>query len=115
MATRMVQLSSELAERIETFKTSLYCSELLASIQPLSGQAEGKHGLSCSVLVGDEMHEWPNGDLYEFVKQSEIKREQPLEILISTAGQARRGYGWVLWEESLKIRDGPSTIRPRSS
>jgi phage terminase large subunit-like protein len=105
MATRMVQLSSELAERIETFKTSLYCSELLASIQPLSGQAEGKHGLSCSVLAGDEMHEWPNGDLYEFVKQSEIKREQPLEILISTAGQARRGYGWVLWEESLKIRD----------
>jgi phage terminase large subunit-like protein len=114
MATRMVQLSPSLAEHIETFKTSLYCAELLASIQPMSGQAEGKHGLSCSVLVGDEMHEWAHGDLYEFVKQSEIKREQPIEILISTAGQARRGYGWVLWEESLKIKDGtfddPTTL-----
>jgi len=114
MATRMVQLSPALAERIETFKTSLYCPELLASVKPLSGQAEGKHGLSCSVLVGDEMHEWRDGDLYEFVKQSEIKREQPLEFLISTAGQARKGYGWTLWEESLRIRDGtfddPTTL-----
>lgn len=114
MATRMVQLSPALADRIETFKTALYCPELLASVTPMSGQAQGKHGLSCSVLVGDEMHEWPDGDLYEFVKQSEIKREQPLEILISTAGRARWGYGWVLWEESLKIRDGtfddPSTL-----
>lgn len=105
-ATRMVQLSPTLPEYIETFKTSLYCSTLLSSIKPLSGQAEGKHGLSCSVLVGDEMHEWKNGDLYEFVNQSELSREQPIEILISTAGQAQRSYGWTLWEESLKIRDG---------
>lgn len=105
-ATRMVQLSPSLPEYIETFKTSLYCSTTLSAIKPLSGQAEGKHGLSCSVLVGDEMHEWKNGDLYEFVNQSELSREQPLEILISTAGQAQRSYGWVLWEESLKIRDG---------
>ena len=104
-ATRMVQLSPSLPEYIETFKTSLYCSTTLSFIKPLSGQAEGKHGLSCSVLVGDEMHEWKNGDLYEFVNQSELSREQPLEILISTAGQAQRSYGWVLWEESLKIRD----------
>lgn len=109
-ATRMVQLSPWLLgddrNGFETLKTSIYCSALGASIKPLSGQAEGKHGLSCSVLVGDEMHEWKNGDLYEFVNQSELSREQPLEILISTAGQAQRSYGWVLWEESLKIRDG---------
>lgn len=104
--TRMVQLSPWLPKYLDTFKTSIYCPETGSAIQSLSGNAEGKHGLACSVLVGDEMHEWPNGDLYEFVNQSEIKREQPLEILISTAGQAQRGYGWVLWEESLKIRSG---------
>lgn len=113
-ATRMVQLSPSLPEYIETFKTSLYCSTTLSFVKPLSGQAEGKHGLSCSVLVGDEMHEWKDGDLYEFVHQSELSREQPLDILISTAGQARKSHGWVLWEESLKIRDGtfdiPSTL-----
>jgi len=102
----MVQLSPALPEYIETFKTALYCPSTLSAIKPLSGKAEGKHGLSCSVLVGDEMHEWGNGDLYEFVNQSELAREEPLEILISTAGQAQRGYGWVLWEESLRIRDG---------
>jgi phage terminase large subunit-like protein len=113
-AKRMVQLSPILPDHIDMLKTSLYCSTLGAVVRPLTGKAEGKHGLSCSILVGDEMHEWPNGDLYEFVHQSELSREQPLEILISTAGQARRSHGWTLWEESLKIADGtfdiPSTL-----
>jgi phage terminase large subunit-like protein len=56
------------------------------------------------------MHEWRNGDLYEFVHQSELSREEPLDILISTAGQARKSHGWVLWEESLKIADGTFDI-----
>jgi phage terminase large subunit-like protein len=113
-ATKMVQHSKELPKYVEAFKTSLYCSTLGAVIRPLTGGAEGKHGLSCSVLVGDEMHEWRDGDLYEFVHQSELSREQPLDILISTAGQARKSHGWVLWEESQKIADGtfdiPSTL-----
>jgi len=83
-------------------------------VRPLTGKAEGNHGLSCSILVGDEMHEWKDGDLYEFVHQSELSRDQPLEILISTAGQARKSQGWVIWEESQKIADGtfdiPSTL-----
>jgi phage terminase large subunit-like protein len=113
-ATRMVQLSPALTEIFDTLRTSLYCSTLGAVIRPLTGKAEGKHGLSCSIMVGDEMHEWKDGDLYEFIHQSELSRDQPLEILISTAGQARKSHGWTMWEESLKIADGtfdiPSTL-----
>lgn len=118
-ATKMVQLSptlvNEYGESIfETMKTSIFCTPLGAVVRPLTGKAQGKHGLSCSILVGDEMHEWKDGDLYEFVHQSELSRDQPLEILISTAGQARKSHGWVLWEESQKIADGtfdvPATL-----
>jgi phage terminase large subunit-like protein len=111
-ARTMVNFSDELKKQppegdgLDVFSTSIFCSALEARIEPLSGEAEGKHGLNCSGLVGDEAHEWDNGDLYTFVHQSEGTREQPLEFIISTAGQARRGYGWELWEECRRIIEG---------
>jgi phage terminase large subunit-like protein len=44
--------------------------ELNASFRPLSGKPQGKHGLNMSGLIGDEIHEWRNGDLYTFVHDS---------------------------------------------
>lgn len=106
-ATAMVQRSATLAAHLECLKPSIYCPSLGASIKPLSGRAEGKHGLSMSGLIGDEIHEWPSGDLYTFVHQSSGARRQPLEFLISTAGR-RSGYGWQVWEECLRVKEDPS-------
>jgi phage terminase large subunit-like protein len=86
-ASAMVTKSAVLAEHLVPFKTSIYCPALNAAFKPLSGKAEGKHGLNCSGLIGDEVHEWKDGDLYQFVHDSESARRQPLEFLISTAGK----------------------------
>lgn len=104
-AGAMVNLSPKLSELLETFKPSIYCAELNASFKPLSGNASGKHGLSMSGLIGDEIHEWPTGDLYTFVHQSSVARRQPIEFLISTAGQ-RIGFGWEMWEYCQKLQQG---------
>lgn len=104
-ATSMVARSPELAGELMPLKTAIYCPSLMASIKPLTGKAEGKHGLNASGLIGDEMHEWTDGDLYQFVHDSESARRQPLEFLVSTAGK-RGTYGEELWEESVKIADG---------
>lgn len=104
-AGAMVQWSEELAKCLTVLKTSIYCPPLLASFKPLSGTPSGKHGLNMSGLVGDEIHEWPDGRLYTFVHQSTAARRQPLEFLISTAGK-RDSYGWEEWDYCCKIRDG---------
>ncbi|WP_406871612.1 terminase TerL endonuclease subunit [Aminobacter sp. P9b] len=104
-ATLMVGKSETLPADLECFKTSIYCPALNASFKPLSGRPTGKHGLSMSGLVGDEIHEWDNGDLYQFIHDSVDARRQPLEFLISTAGK-KGGYGEQIWDECLKIRDG---------
>lgn len=104
-AGAMVNLSPTLSELLQTFKPSIYCAELNAAFKPLSGNATGKHGLSMSGLIGDEIHEWPSGDLYTFVHQSSVARRQPLEFLISTAGQ-RMGFGWETYEYCQKVRSG---------
>lgn len=94
-----------LADFLECFKTSIYSSELNASFKPLSGSGKGKHGMAASGLIGDEIHEWKSGELYQFMHDSEGNRRQPLEFLISTAGKIG-GYGSEVWEECEKILDG---------
>ena len=104
-ATSMVRMSPELAPRLDCLKSSIYSPDLNAAFRPLSGTPEGKHGLNMSGLIGDEIHEWPDDRLYTFVHQSSAARRQPLEFLISTAGE-KRGYGWEIWDYCQKVLDG---------
>lgn len=112
-ATAMVGWSPELSKFLTCFKTSIYCADLAAAFKPLSGNPRGKHGLNMSGLIGDEIHEWRDADLYTFVHQSAAARRQPIEFLISTAG-TREGYGWEAWDYCLKVAgseiDDPETL-----
>ncbi len=104
-AATMVAQSDELGDHLHCFKTSIYSPALNASFKPLSGKAEGKHGYNASGLIGDEIHEWTSGDLYQFIHDSSDARRQPLEFLISTAGK-KGTYGEEVYDECLKILDG---------
>lgn len=113
-AKRMLALSPLLSAKVQTFKKSIFCPQLWAKYEVLSGNPEGKHGLSASVIVGDEMHEWKDELLYTYLHQSIAARDQPIEIMASTAGIKGRGYGWSLWEESESLLAGrlhdPTTL-----
>ena len=104
-ATAMVGRSEPLSNALVCLKTAIYCSSLNASFKPLSGSGKGKHGMAASGLIGDEIHEWPNSDLYQFMHDSEGNRRQALEFMISTAGK-RGGYGAEVYEECEKICEG---------
>lgn len=101
----MVNWSDGLSRDLEVYKTSVYCPATLGSFKPLTGRAAGKHGLNMSGLVGDEVHEWRDGELYTFVHQSSGSRRQPLEFLISTAGN-KSGYGYEEWEYCQRVKAG---------
>lgn len=112
-ASNMVARAPNLANRLECLKETIYCPPLNASFRPLSGKPKGKHGLAMSGLVGDEIHEWPNGDLYTFVHDSAAARRQPLEFLISTAGQ-KGTHGEEVFKECQAVIagdiDDPETL-----
>lgn len=105
-AAQMVVNSQALSAKLETLKTAIYCPELNAGFRYLTGKPRGKHGLKMSGLIGDEVHEWPDDQLYTFVHQSSASQRQPIEMLISTAGISS-GYGWELWQECLAILADP--------
>jgi phage terminase large subunit-like protein len=100
----MVQFSPELSELYEVTDKGMFCPAIMSSWRPLSGIPRGKHGLSPHGLIGDEAHEWKDSRLHTFLVQGMGARRQPLDFIISTAGE-RSGYGWELWNTSLKIRD----------
>lgn len=105
-AKTMVNLSPALAKAITPQADSLYAPALRAKFVPLSGKPIGKHGLSASVIAGDEIHEWRDGELLNTLHQSTSARDQPIELLASTAGLKGRGHGEVIFDECRRIEDG---------
>ena len=103
--SQMVSLAPELSTRLTPFKTSIWCDELRGKIEPLTGKAAGKHGLNANGIIGDEIHEWSDDELYTFVHQSEGTRRQPMDVLISTAGK-RDGVGWEHYKLCEAILEG---------
>lgn len=105
-ATQMVLGSPTLGEDIEAFKTSLYCGALNAVFKPLTSKPTGKQGFNPSGVVADELHEWNDGELYEAIEEGEGAREQPANVLITTAGIFGQGFGWEMHEKALRILAG---------
>lgn len=102
----MVNYHEALRKNLEVLKTSIFNPQLMASFKPLSSGPGGKHGFSPSFAIGDEVHEWPNGDLADVVHKGTAARRQPLEVYITTAGIIGEGYAWEMHELALDIAKG---------
>ncbi len=58
----------------------------------LSAIAGTKDGLKGSCLTADEAHAYPDSSLYDVMSESMAHREQPLSVVISTAGYNKQGF-----------------------
>jgi phage terminase large subunit-like protein len=112
-AKAMIAMSPSLRDALKATKRTIFHPELNALWELLAGNAEGKHGLSASVIVADEAHECPDDTMYTTLHQSTAARDQPIELIGSTAGHRNRGWGWTLWEECRAILEG-RLLQPES-
>jgi phage terminase large subunit-like protein len=102
-ATVMVAYDETLRRHLDAYKTSIFCPELVATFMPLSAGSSGKHGFSPSAAIGDEIHEWPDGELADVVHKGTAARRQPLEVYITTAGISGEGYAWEMHELAQQV------------
>jgi phage terminase large subunit-like protein len=72
----------------------------------LSADADTKHGLGAHLVIVDELHAHPNGDLVDVLQTSTAARRQPLVIYITTADFARESICNSKYDYSCKVRDG---------
>lgn len=72
--------------------TEIRVPALSSKIQVLSSDAMSNDGYNSSCFILDEFHAAKNWDLYNVMKSSQGMRENPLSIIITTAGFLLDGY-----------------------
>lgn len=82
------------------------CEPLGSSYQALSSEASRKHGLRPSVILLDEVHVFPNRDLYTALMTAFGATIDPLTLMITTAGWDRTSLCWEQWKYARDVRDG---------
>jgi len=83
-AKRMVKSSPHLSRRLRSFASSLVFEN--GSFQPLSSDYNKLDGLNVHGAIADEVHAWPNRDLWDVLETGTGSRRQPLLVAITTAG-----------------------------
>ena len=87
----------------ESLRRVIYKDSFLRAIPANEG---GSHGFNAHLIVGDELHTWPNRDFYDTLHTSTGARDQPLEVYITTAGHDRTSICHEVYQRAKSVRDG---------
>ena len=102
-AKQMVDAEPELSSRSESFRRSIIVPGTGSSYKVLSSEAYSKHGLSVSYAGMDELHAWPDRELYDVLVTSMGARRQPLTVITTTAGFDRHSLCYELWNYADQV------------
>lgn len=105
-AKLMVQASRELSATSALYKSTIFFPQKKGVYRVLSAKPGSKHGLNVHGVGIDEIHAIKDRELYDVLTSASASRTQPMEIVISTAGNNIGSFGYEIWEYALKVRDG---------
>lgn len=108
VACEMIEQEPELKARTKpNFSTKMLTDKKSGTFyKVMSSEAYTKHGLNLSAAIFDELHVQPTRDLWDVMtKGAGETREQPLWIVITTAGSDpdRTTIGWEVHEKAETI------------
>ena len=105
-AKRMIELSPELAEIFRVNRGRIIDEASGSYWAPLGRDTNGEDGKNPSMLLVDELHRHPDGDLYNTVHLSMATRSEPLTWIITTAGAGRESFCWSMHKDAENIIRG---------
>ncbi len=109
IACAMVEQHDGLLElaKIKRHKSIIDVPSSRSSYAALAHDSKGSHGFNISGLVIDEFHTWKDADLYQTLQKGTASRDQPLTIIITTAGVFDpESPCWKMYDYAVKVRDG---------
>ncbi len=109
IACAMVEQSSGLMDlaKIKRHQSMIEVPSTRSKYAALAHDSKGSHGFNIHGLVVDEFHTWKDGELFEALDNGTASREQPLTIIITTAGVFDpESPCWKMYDYACKIRDG---------
>lgn len=85
-AKRTVDLVPELGGRLRLYRDVIEDPKTGSVYRALSSEAYTKEGLSPTLVLADELHAWPNRELYDVMALAMGARRDPLLLIVTTAG-----------------------------
>lgn len=108
-AHNMVKQSPYLSKHVRKRKSDLYFAHTFSKFMALGKNSNSLDGLNAHLTVIDELHSIQDRNLYEVMKQSQSARQEPLLIMITTAGTLRGTIFDDMYEYACNIVDGTFT------
>ncbi|ASV67213.1 terminase large subunit [Cytobacillus kochii] len=102
----MIQQSPDLSKHIKKRKSDLYFPLTMSKLMPLAKNSNTLDGLNSSMVIIDELHSIADRNLYEVMKQSQSARQQPILIMITTAGTVRENIFDDMYQYACNVVDG---------
>lgn len=90
-ATWMVKKSPQLNQMIGIYRDNLHERKSGSKFEPLSADYNSLDGLNIHGVIADELHAWPQPELWGVLKTGTGSRRQPLMLAITTAGVDQQG------------------------
>lgn len=103
---RMLAQSKTLSKHLKKRKTDIYFAAVFGYIMPICSDSDGLDGLNSHCVVIDELHAIKDVNLYEVLKQSTSARDQPLVVMITTAGTVRESIFDQIYDHARQVCDG---------
>jgi len=105
-AANMRKQSPELRAITTKRRNDIYFSATSSFFEALASDSNTLDGLNSHAVIIDELHAIRDRNLYEVMKQSTSSRNQPLVVMITTAGTVRECIFDDMYELACKIADG---------
>lgn len=108
-AKRMVQASPLLSNICSVYRDEIHCHRTNGIYKAVSSDAGLQHGLNPSCVIVDEYHVHKNDELFVALQSGSAMRNQPLTIIITTAGFDLESPLGLLYQKGRRIESGEDT------
>lgn len=110
-AKRTVELVPELSARLKLYRDVIEDPVTGSIYKALSADAYTKEGLSPTLVLADELHAWPNRDLYDVLALAMGARFDGLMLIVTTAGvmvdsRGQESIAYEMFEYGLRVAAG---------
>lgn len=104
VAKRMIPKDKHLKKILKALVGEIECLINDGTFKALASDSDTLDGLDVHFCSFDEIHQWKNGmELYDIMYRGMGNREQPLALIMSTAGTIREDIYDILYEEASSI------------
>ena len=109
-AKRTVEMIPELAHRLKLYRDAIEDPVTGSIYKALSADAYTKEGLSPTLVLADELHAWPNRELYDVLALAMGARFDAMMLIVTTAGvmvdtRGQESICHSMFDYGLKVAD----------